>query len=352
MRWSGGVEGLKLGRLGHKPGMQPEQRSSVDPSIGAIIDRLARPKRGIVSHRDLDAAGVTRHQIASLVERGLVVPIQPGVLRVTGTYLSTRRRLLAACTSIDDVAAASHRAALWLWGLLDWPPPIEISVRTERSFERREVIVHRSRDLVDTHITRRRGVPVTKPARTLVDVGCVVPRQVLDDAIERALHHRLVTVAGLRRMIDDVAARGRNGVGVLRTALDDRALGDDRPESLLEPLMARLCAHGNVEGVLYQQTLELDGRRLRPDFLIPSALLVIEVDGLEAHGTRDALDHDLERQNLLIAHGYQVLRYTSTHLRDPGRVSSQILRTARRRRAELGAPDHAPGRPAPNGNLQ
>ena len=132
-----------------------------------------------------------------------------------------------------------------------------------------------------------------------------------------------------------MAGRGRNGVGVLRTLLDERALGDARPESLLEPLMARLCAHNNVANVQYQCEIVLDGRRLRPDFLIPDAKLVIEVDGLAVHGTRDALDHDLERQNLFIANGYQVLRYTSTHLRSPDRIAAQILRTARRRRAEL-----------------
>jgi very-short-patch-repair endonuclease len=100
--------------------------------------------------------------------------------------------------------------------------------------------------------------------------------------------------------------------------------------------LARLCARNNVANVQYQCELVLDGRRLRPDFLIPDAKLVIEVDGLAVHGTRDALDHDLERQNLLTAHGYQVLRYTSTHLRSPDRIAAQILRTAARRRAELG----------------
>ncbi|HET8929311.1 MAG TPA: type IV toxin-antitoxin system AbiEi family antitoxin domain-containing protein [Acidimicrobiales bacterium] len=305
------------------------------PSVGEAIDRVARPRRGIATARDLTTAGFSRHQIGSLVKRNLITPVQPGVFRVTGTLMSTRRNLVAACSSVDTLAASSHRAGLWIWDLSDEPPPIEIVVRTEHNLERTGVIIHRSRDLEADQITVRRGVPVTKPDRTLVDVGCVVSRRALEEAIERAIFKRLVTVAGLRRMIDEVAGRGRNGVGVLRTALDERSLGDARPESLLEPLMARLCRHGNVEGVRYQQTLTIEGRTLRPDFIIPSAMLVIEVDGLAVHGSRDALDHDLVRQNLLIAHGYQVLRYTKTHLRDPDKVSAQILRTAHKRRAEL-----------------
>lgn len=238
---------------------------------------------------------------------------------------------------MPGLVAVSHRSALWIWGLSDGDPPIELSVVTDRHPSPAGCIVHRSRDLDDRYVTIRRGIVVTTPARTLVDVGCGVAKWTFSEALERALHRRLVTVAGLRRIIEEVGGRGRNGVGVLRTALDDRALGAARPESLLEPLMARLCAQHTVAGVRYQEWLELEGRRIRPDFLIPDAKLAIEVDGLEVHGTRKALDDDLERQNLLVDHGYQVLRYTRTHLRSPARVASQILRTAARRRRELQA---------------
>ncbi len=271
---------------------------------------------------------MSRHRQQTLVRQGILVPVHLGVYRTAGTVLSTRRSLVAACLATGGVVGASHRVALWLWQLSDTPPPIEIAVARARRPVHGEVVVHRSRDLVPAHVTVRRGVPVTKPARTLVDVGCLVSRPLFVTALERALHRRLVTVRSLRSMIEEVAGRGRNGVGVLREVLDQRALGDARPESMLEPLMARLCARNGVADVRYQVELVLDGRRIRPDFLIPDAKLVIEVDGLDVHGNRDALDHDLERQNLLASHGYQVLRYTSTHLRSPDRTASQILRTS------------------------
>src|SRR5688572_14891266 len=55
------------------------------------------------------------------------------------------------------------------------------------------------------------------------------------------------------------------------------------------------------------------------------ARTAVEVDGLSAHGTREALDRDLARQNLLIRHGYLVLRYTRTHLRRPAKVAAEII---------------------------
>lgn len=312
----------------------PEGSPGVD-RIGHVLDATARDTLGITTRQRLLAAGLTDGEIRSSRTRGLIEPIHREVFRVTGTGMSLRRRLVAACLASTGTVAASHRAALWIWELGHIRPPVEISVVTARHPDLAGVVVHRSRDLVEDHLTCHRGVPVTTPARTLVDVGCVVGPRVFAAALESALHRRLVTVKALRGMIDDVQGRGRNGVGVLREALDTRALGDSRPESMLEPLMARLCANANIEGVEYQAELVLDGRRIRPDFLIRDAMLVIEVDGLSVHGTREALDHDLERQNLLATHGYQVLRYTVTHLRSPDRTADQILRTARKRRASL-----------------
>ncbi len=313
--------------------------NSTDPTTAseARLHEATRAGRGVASMRRLSAAGFTRSEVRTFVERGVLHQVHDGVYCIAGVPLSTRRRLFAACEAVPGLVAASHRAALWIWGLCDDEPPIELSVTATRRPMPRGCTVHRSRDLVLSHVTIRRGVLVTTPARTLVDVGCVVPTWVFTTALERALHRRLVTVPGLRRIIDQVGGRGRNGVGVLRTALDERALGAARPESLLEPLLARLCAQNNVEGVRYQEWLELGGRRIRPDFCIPDAKLVVEVDGLAIHGTREALDHDLERQNLLVDHGYLVLRYTRTHLRHPSKVAAQIRRTAARRRQELAA---------------
>lgn len=95
--------------------------------------------------------------------------------------------------------------------------------------------------------------------------------------------------------------------------------------------MARLLyADLGLGPVEYQPTLVLDGHELRPDFLVSRALVVVEVDGLDAHSSREALDRDLARQNLLVRHGYLVLRYTITHLRRPAQVPRRSSRSAAR----------------------
>lgn len=145
----------------------------------------------------------------------------------------------------------------------------------------------------------------------------------------------VVSVGGLRAAVARLSRRGRNGVGVLRAYLDQRALGDRRLESALEPVMARLLVDRDVGPVEFQAILRLDGRTVRVDFLLPRPRIVVEVDGLAVHGSRDALDDDLERQNLLVRHGYLVLRYTVTHLRRPAQAAREIIGAARRRIDEL-----------------
>ncbi|HEU0088349.1 MAG TPA: DUF559 domain-containing protein [Pseudonocardiaceae bacterium] len=47
------------------------------------------------------------------------------------------------------------------------------------------------------------------------------------------------------------------------------------------------------------------------DFLDPALQLIVEVDGYRSHRDWTAFQHDRTRQNVLVARGYTVLRYTA-----------------------------------------
>ncbi len=306
----------------------PNCHTELQPSFAMATtdERIHRATRlGVVDRKRLHAAGVSDDAIKSRLRNGTLRRLYPGVYATFGTPLGTDARLLAACWATGDSAVASHRAALWLWGLLDGEPPMEVIAPSTSKAAPRGVLVHRPTLLRSVDVTSRRAIPVTTPMRALLDAGAVLPRSVLSESVERALMTRLVTVKGLRMVLADLGSRGRNGAGPLRRHLDRRALGDKRPESMIEPLMARLLLDDlGIGPVDYQPTLVLEGRRVRPDFLVRLAKLVVEVDGLDAHASREALDADLERQNLMTRHGYLVLRYTVTHLRAPARIAAEI----------------------------
>jgi very-short-patch-repair endonuclease len=62
-------------------------------------------------------------------------------------------------------------------------------------------------------------------------------------------------------------------------------------------------------------------------------MIAIEVDGLEVHATREALDNDLRRQNQLVLAGWHLLRYTKAHLvRRRSAVRKELLDLVAQRR--------------------
>ncbi|MEX2292809.1 MAG: DUF559 domain-containing protein [Acidimicrobiales bacterium] len=291
---------------------------------------------GLVSRSRLLALGISDEEILGRVERGSLRTVHAGVYATFGTPLDYRARVLAACLAAGDAAVASHRTALSMWGLLDGEQPIDVTSPRRSHPVPGGFVLHRPNQLRPHDITVKQHVPITNPIRSLLDAGIELPRHVVGDCIERALVARLVSVKGLRVILAELGGRGRTGTAALRRHLDGRALGDRRPESMIEPLMARLLyADLGLGPIEYQPTLVLDGTKIRPDFLVSRAMAVVEIDGLDVHASRKALDHDLARQNFLVRHGYLVLRYTTTSLRCPAKVAAEIVAVCRGRVADL-----------------
>lgn len=301
--------------------------------MATLDERIhAEARLGLLTRPRLHELGLTDHDIAGRLRRGTLRQLHAGVYATFGTPLPYEAQVYAGCLAAGPGAVASHRSALVMWELLDGLQTVEVTAPRTAHPKPDGIVVHRPNILRPCDVTEMRQVPVTNPIRTLLDAGAVLPPSVVGECVELALSRKLVTVKGLRMILAELGGRGRAGTAALRKHLDRRALGDARPESVVEPLMARLLyADLGIGPIEYQPTLVLDGVKVRPDFLVTNALAVIELDGLDAHASREALQRDLARQNLLVRHGYLVLRYTVPDLRRPARVVSEIVSTCRRR---------------------
>lgn len=300
------------------------------------LDRLARAQHGLVDVSQRTDHALDRRQLAVRVARGSLIRVDTGVYRTWGAPVTWEQRQLAACLAGGAGAVASHRAAARLWGLASPPEVVEVTVPYRRAPAPTQGVLHRSTDLRPGDVTRRRRIPVTNPIRTVGDLGAVAP-DLVPGAIERGLVLGLFGLAGLWRLVDDLGRPGRRGIGVLRRALEDRALGDAPTRSVLEPVFAALAGDTGL-AVEYQHRVHVDGHAYDLDFAIPDALVAIEVDGLEAHASRAALDHDLDRQNRLVLAGWHLLRYTATHLvRRRGAIRREVTALVAARRAALAA---------------
>lgn len=176
---------------------------------------------GLVTWQQLIDAGVRRSTITRWVRSGRLVSVQPRVHRVAGAPVTWHQRVLAAVLAAGPGAAASHRTAAALWAMLE-DAPIEIVAPRGRTPQLGGVLVHQTRDPIPS--TRRFGIPVTSPMRTIVDLGAVVPASTVELALDRAEVARLCSVAAVEWELARVARPGRRGAGPLRDVLDRRAL--------------------------------------------------------------------------------------------------------------------------------
>ena len=142
------------------------------------IARVAANQRGVIALEQLRAIGVDSPAITYRVQLGRLHRVHRGVYAVGHARLSNEGIWMAAVLACGPGAALSHHAAATLWLML--PPhtrPVEVTVPGVGGRAKRKGIrLHRSSTLTQQETTLRRGIPVTTPSRTLIDLrSCATP---------------------------------------------------------------------------------------------------------------------------------------------------------------------------------
>jgi len=297
----------------------------------ARMAALSAHNHGLVTRSLLLRRGVSARTIDRWIESGLLTVLHAGVYRPAGVPETWEQLVHAAVLAAGPGAAASHRSAARIWeiGVPDWRV-VEISVPRGRLPRLKGVIVHRSRDLGPRWMLTRAGTRVTNPLRVMLDVGAVVSLAELEDVLDRGLSKRLFSVAATEWAYNELAKHGRRGCGRIRRVLDERALGADPPDGLLEPRMARLLRDHGLPPAIFQYRVPGVGR---VDFAYPELMLVIEVDGYGYHASPSATARDHERRNQLQKLGWQVYVFTwGGVVRRPTGVAADIREALAARR--------------------
>jgi hypothetical protein len=129
---------------------------------------------------------------------------------------------MADVLTCGPLAAASHLTAAGVLGIRPMPYMVEVSVPASVHVRPPEVRVHRRRTLRADDVIRHRGIPVTSPVQTVVDIATKLGREALEAAINEADKLDLVDPETLRRELESRA--GQPGVPALRHTLDRRTL--------------------------------------------------------------------------------------------------------------------------------
>jgi very-short-patch-repair endonuclease len=208
----------------------------------------------------------------------------------------------AALLACAPAAALSHRSAAKLWNLLPLTEfaCIEITIRRQRR-PKTGVTLHRAH-LSRNEVTKREGLWVTAPARTLADLAAILPLADLEQAVAQA--HRL-------RLIDaqTLAAHGRPGAPALRAVVER---GPRFTRSRAERALLALTRRADLP--LPETNTYLGGWEV--DALWATQRLALEVDGGTYHHTPADIERDRCKEADLEAAGYRVIRVSWRQLRD------------------------------------
>jgi hypothetical protein len=307
----------------------------LNSTLGAILRVAHRAARqwGVVSLSELLGCGLTYRAVTVWVRRGHLHPLYRGVYGVGHANPPLEGRFLAAVLACGPGAVLSHFSAAALWGLVPWDDRFpEVTVGGTSTRSPRGIRVHRTSMLDPIDVTRHQGIPITAPARMVVDVASSADPRLLRRVVRQAQSLRLLELwqlaeamrrLGPRRGMRSLARIMATGPAPTRSELED---------AVLDLMLAGGLAHPDVN-----VPIVLGGRRVVPDFRWPEQHLVVEADGAAWHAHRLAREDDTERQALLEAHGEHVVRVTWEQ------AIAQAAQTLLRIRA-AGAPDAGGGR--------
>jgi len=228
---------------------------------------------------------------------------------------------MAAVLSCGPGAVLSHGSAAAMWEIgSERRGLIEVSVPGDAIRRRSGVIAHR-RNLKPAEVTKRKGIPLTAPVRTLVDLAGRLGRGPLERAIREADKRDLADPDALRAALDDL--RGQRGVGKLRAVLDRHTfvLTDTELERLFVPIARRA-------GLLKPKT-QCVVNGFQVDFYWPELGLVVETDGLRYHRTPAQQAADRVRDQAHTSAGLTPLRFTHAQVAyERGHVGKTLRATA------------------------
>lgn len=287
--------------------------------MNAVIRDLARRQHGVVARSQLLEAGVPVHAIDNRLKAGRLDGLFRGVYGV-GPVRAPLGREMAAVLACGEHSVLSHDSAGALWSLRtpeSHEGGIEVSLQRGDRNPGPGVRVHRVAPLEVDEVTVLEGIPITTPARTLLDLA---PR-LGGRELERALARLERRSPGGRSEVEMLLARypRRPGTRVLRSLTADGGPALTRSEA--ESRFLALVRKARLAGPEANARV----RGYEVDFFWRVARLVVEIDGFAFHGSSDAFERDRQRDALLVAAGFRVVRVTWRQLvREPEVVLARL----------------------------
>ncbi len=281
-------------------------------SVDARAVSIARTQHGVCTRRQLRGVGISARSIHRRIAAG-VWQEHPGGVVVLGTHERTWHQGLAAALLAAGAdggrAWASHLTAGYLHGLLDVEAPrqLDVTVPRDRRPHCPSARVHRVRSLPSEDRVLLAGMPATSLARTLLDLGAVLPPRQLEPMLWDACRGRPTLPVELARLLDrSRQLRGRSTLTTLLTDLHPQTAEAESPLevygllALRDPLLPT--------PVLQYRIRDRRGRIVRRvDAAWPAVRVALEFDGAAYHHSPRQIARDERQREQLRELGWIVI---------------------------------------------
>ena len=303
------------------------------------IAALATGQLGAFSRAQANDIGLSDRQLRSRVTSGILIQTGPNAFRVAGAPTSLQTELTDLVLDVDAPVWVCGPTAAALHGFDGFVlrRPFHIAVPRERAVRRWNAIVHRYELIEPIDQEAWRFLPITSPARTLIDLARRASGEELARAVDSAIRDGMVVERTLHERIVALRSQGRFGLPLLAEVLAGNEVTRGG-HSWLEREYLRLLDRAGLPKPEMQQVLTRAGDRLvRVDCVFPGTNVVVELLGYRFHRSKREMERDAQRANALLGQGFQPYQFTYGQVvSDPGYVvttSSLALARAERRRA-------------------
>jgi very-short-patch-repair endonuclease len=312
------------------PTLVPGAGVSVSGTPDQRIRAIATVQRGRISRGQLVVAGIGAAQTARLLAAGRLVREQRGVFTVGHDAPTEYGAETSALLAVRTGAALSHWTAAHLWGLVAPDREdgvVHATVHGCSGGRPKGVRVHRSEILHQRDLRILNGLPLTSPARTLLDLAPHLTARELERAVDQMVVHRAGHLGDLTELLrrcgrhpgtsalSDLVIR-HAGTTFTRSEAEERFLALVRDAQLPQPLV-NARRHG-----------------FEVDFLWPELGIAVEIDGYAFHRGRSSFEDDRRRDAILKTKGIDVIRITWRQLTDePLAVIARLAATLNSARA-------------------
>jgi very-short-patch-repair endonuclease len=274
------------------------------------LNKLAAAQRGLFSSAQAAAIGMRYAQLSRAEAAGQLRRVRRGVYAVAGAPRSQWEDIVAAALAAGPEAVVSHQSAAAVHGFeFAERRSVELSVPAGSRSRLTGIVLHRVTDLSARDIIERRGVLVTTPCRTLVDLAGRLGPVLTEKTLDEGLVQRRWTVSDL---VECLARARQNAPGRtwLESCLHFRS-EDTNADSVLEARVFR--ALSGVVPFAAHYSIVIGGSVYVVDGAWPERMVAMEIAGRSHRlASRSAFDRERDKFNALGSAGWRIVHLTST----------------------------------------